>query len=49
MIYELTETEGQALIEYEAEIKKLLESEEVPPPEKKKSCSKCAYFEYCYI
>lgn len=49
VIYELTETEEQALNEYESEIKKLLESEEVPPPEKKKSCSKCAYFEYCYI
>ena len=49
VIYELTESEERDLECFEAEIKELLESDEVPPSEKRKSCAKCAYYEYCFI
>lgn len=49
IVYELTETEEQSLLRYEAEILELLSSGTVPLPEKRKSCLKCAYYEYCFI
>lgn len=48
-IVELTEeTEGQ-LQQYAKEIESLLNQEVVPGVVKKKHCSQCAYFEYCFI
>ena len=49
IVLELTkETEAQ-LKEYIYMIEALLEKEEVPPVINDKTCSKCAYYEYCYI
>ena len=49
IVLELTkETEAQ-LKEYIYMIEALLEKEELPPVINDKTCSKCAYYEYCYI
>lgn len=45
----LGEQEEQELEHIIKQIDELLVSENVPEPEKKKGCKKCAYYEYCYI
>jgi len=49
VIYELTSEDEKMLEQYEKEIEELLDSSDVPPTINKKSCRKCAYYEYCYI
>lgn len=49
LILELTPEIEAELIKYIEEIKILVESDNVPPVLHKKQCTKCAYYEYCYI
>lgn len=49
LILELTPEIEAELIKYIEEIKILIESDNVPPVLHKKQCTKCAYYEYCYI
>ena len=49
LIIELTPEIEAQLLEYVRDIESLIESNDLPPVLHKKQCSKCAYFEYCYI
>lgn len=49
VIYELTDVEEVQLKRHVKEIEILLTNSQVPDVVKKKSCSKCAYYEYCFI
>ncbi|MCQ4635970.1 CRISPR-associated protein Cas4 [Anaerovorax odorimutans] len=49
MIYELTEADERQIEQYVKEIECLIRQNEVPLAVKKKHCSKCAYYEYCFI
>lgn len=47
--YELTDEIEKQILILEKEIEELIKSKTIPPPIRKRHCSKCAYFEYCYI
>ena len=49
LIIELTPEIEAQLLEYVRDIESLIESNDLPPVLHKKQCSKCAYYEYCYI
>ena len=49
LIIELTPEIEVQLLEYVRDIESLIESNDLPPVLHKKQCSKCAYYEYCYI
>lgn len=49
LILELTPEIEAELVNYIDEIKILIESDSVPPVLHRKQCTKCAYYEYCYI
>lgn len=45
----LNQAETKELEEIVQSIKKIISQKEVPVAEKKKICSKCAYYDYCFI
>ncbi len=49
LILELTSEIEEELKRYMKEIEGVIEADEIPPVLQKKQCSKCAYYEYCYI
>lgn len=49
LIVELTDEAEVQLQQYVNEIELLLLEDEVPSAVKKKHCSQCAYFEYCFV
>lgn len=49
IILELTPDIEAELIKYIDDIELLIDSNEIPPVLHKKQCTKCAYYEYCYI
>ncbi|WP_279223160.1 CRISPR-associated protein Cas4 [Megamonas hypermegale] len=49
IIIELTKELEQQLEKHIKEIEKLLEQDEIPAILNKRSCKKCAYYEFCYI
>ncbi len=49
MILELTEEEIEILDKIVTDIETLINEDNVPVVIQKKSCKKCAYYEYCYI
>lgn len=49
LIVELTNEKEKELDNYIDEMKRLIESDEIPERLNKASCKRCAYYEYCYI
>ncbi len=49
LVLELTPEIEEELQKYIIEIEELIESNNMPPVLYKKQCTKCAYYEYCYI
>ena len=49
LVLELTPEIEEQLLKHIREIEVLIESDVLPPVLHKKQCSKCAYYEYCYI
>lgn len=49
LVLELTPEVEEQLQRFIQEIENLIESETIPPVLHKKQCTKCAYYEYCYI
>lgn len=49
LIIELTNEKEKELNNHIDEIKRLIQSDEIPERLNKASCKKCAYYEYCYI
>lgn len=49
VIVELDDETEMKLLEYVTQLEELLLCDEVPAPELKPGCKKCAYYEYCYI
>ena len=49
LVLELTPEIEEQLLKHIREIEVLIKSDVLPPVLHKKQCSKCAYYEYCYI